>query len=52
MAEVYLHEFNSNEEKETEEENGARDLSRSKTVLDDADAVLAVGEGRCRDEDW
>ena len=52
MAEVYLHESNSGEEKETEEENGTRDLSRSKTVLDDADAVLAMGERRCSDEDW
>ena len=51
MAEVYLRELNSSKEKETKEENRARNLPRPKAVLDDADAVLAVGERRCREED-
>ena len=46
---MYLdeHYYYSNEqEKEAEEEDGARGLSRPETVLDYTDAVLAVGEGR------
>ncbi len=39
------------QEEETQKENGARDLPRPETVLDHTDAVLAVGERRCRDED-
>ena len=39
------------QEEETQKEDGARDLPRPETVLDDTDAVLAVGEGRHRRED-
>ena len=39
------------EEKEAKEEDGARGLPESKAVLDNADAVLAVGARRRRDED-
>ena len=35
------------QEEETQKEDGARDLPRPETVLDYADAVLAVGERRC-----
>ena len=40
----------ASEEKEAKEENGPRGLPRSKTVLDDADTVLAVGERRRGDQ--
>ena len=36
---------------EKEEENCARDLSGSQGVLDDANAILAVGQRRCCNSD-
>ena len=43
----------ANEQKEkAKEEDGACSLSRPETVLDNTEAVLAVGERRRGHEDW
>ena len=50
MTEVYLPEHKQREqEEETQEEDGARDLPGPEAVLDHTDTVLAVGERRRRD---
>ena len=48
-AEVYSDDANQKEKEE--EKDGARRVPRSKTVLDDANAVLAMGARRRRHED-
>ena len=52
MAEVYLHVYSAEQKEKTKEEDGARDLSRPETILDYADAVLAVGERRRGYQNW
>ena len=47
---THEHKHSYEQEEETQKENGARDLPRPEAVLDDTDAVLAVGERGRGDE--